>query len=70
MEGFLKGVEARAAALQDSERNQVQERLKLAREFLGSHDPLDFFLSWKTPSERYSPGYGSGLDDSGSEPSV
>lgn len=29
------------------------ERLRLAREFLGNQDPLEFFLAWKTPDERY-----------------
>lgn len=37
-----------------------------AREFLGTQDPLDFFLAWKTPVERYQPQYeglGAGEDD-------
>ncbi len=55
VERFLKGVQERAAALPADERDGVLERLKLAREFLGSQDPLDFFLAWKTPLERYRP---------------
>lgn len=55
VERFLKGVQDRAAALPADERDGVLERLKLAREFLGSQDPLDFFLAWKTPLERYRP---------------
>ena len=31
------------------------KRLALAREFVGTQDPLDFFRSWKTPFERYVP---------------
>ncbi len=54
---FLVGVEQRAATLPEGESAPVQERLKLAREFLGTQDPLDFFLSWKIPEERYRPAY-------------
>jgi hypothetical protein len=46
-----------AAELPETDRAPVLERLKLAREFLGTQDPLDFFLSWKTPVERYRPRY-------------
>lgn len=53
VEHFLAGVEQRAAELPEADRGSVFERLKLAREFLGSQDPLDFFMSWKTPSELY-----------------
>jgi hypothetical protein len=41
--------------LSEAEREPVLERLQLAREFIGAQDPLDFFRSWKTPSERYKP---------------
>ncbi len=57
VERFLAGVEQRAAESPECDRGQVLERLKLAREFLGTQDPLDFFLSWKTPVERYRPLY-------------
>lgn len=57
IERFLAGVEQRAAELPETDREPVLERLKLAREFLGTQDPLDFFLSWKTPSERYQTAY-------------
>lgn len=55
VERFLQEVHAHAQALPADERNAVLDRLKLAREFLGSQNPLDFFLSWKTPTERYQP---------------
>ncbi len=58
IERFLTGVEERAALLTGDERVQVLQRLQLAREFLGTQDPLDFFMSWKTPVERYRPLYG------------
>lgn len=65
IERFLSGVEDRAKGLGDQERAHVSERLALAREFLGSQDPIDFFRNWKTPSELYLPRYaedGSPLD--------
>jgi hypothetical protein len=55
IEQFLRGVEERASKLSEIEREAVQERLRLAREFIGEHDPLEFVLSWKTPGERYVP---------------
>lgn len=55
VEQFLKGVEERATDLPEVQREQVLNRLRLAREFVGTQDPLDFFNSWKTPSERYVP---------------
>jgi hypothetical protein len=60
---FLKGVDAQAAGLPEDQRTKVQERLQLARDFLGSQDPLDFFLAWKTPSERYQKKFDSFEDD-------
>lgn len=61
VERFLKGVEERASGLTGDRRDEVLQRLGLAREFLGTQDPLDFFLNWKTPVERYQPQY-EGLD--------
>ena len=55
VEHFLAGVEMRASEKSSDERDKVLERLELAREFLGTQDPLDFFLAWKTPSELYRP---------------
>ena len=57
VEMFLAGVEIRAAALLETDMAVVLKRLTLAREFLGTQDPLDFFMSWKTPGERYRPVY-------------
>ncbi len=57
VELFLAGVEKRANELPENERSPVLERLKLAREFLGTQDPLEFFLAWETPGERYKPAY-------------
>jgi hypothetical protein len=55
IEQFLKGVEARATTLPEVQRGQVLDRLQLAREFIGTQEPLEFFRSWKTPEERYMP---------------
>lgn len=55
IEQFLRGVEERASSLSETQREAVQERLRLAREFIGVQDPLEFLLSWKSPSERYVP---------------
>lgn len=63
VERFLKGVEERANDLAGDRRNEVLQRLGLAREFLGTQDPLEFFLNWRTPVERYQPQY----EDSGAE---
>ena len=53
--GFLTGVEQSAFDLTEEERAPVLERLKLAREFLGTQAPLNFFMAWTTPAERYQP---------------
>jgi hypothetical protein len=58
VERFLAGVEEGLAGLPDGRRDQALQKLKLAREFIGTQDPLDFFLSWKTPPEFYQPIYG------------
>lgn len=57
IERFLVGVEQRAEQLPADERQKVQDRLSLARQFLETQDPLDFFLNWRTPVERYQPRY-------------
>jgi predicted nuclease with TOPRIM domain len=58
IEQFFKGVEERASNLSETQHETVQERLRLAREFVGVQDPLEFLLSWKTPSELYVPSAG------------
>lgn len=67
VERFLTGVEERVSTLPDDERGEVLQRLKLARDFLGTQDPLDFFLSWRIPSERYQPLYEIADEDGHSE---
>jgi hypothetical protein len=55
IEQFFKGVEERAIELPASDQARILDRLQLARESIGTQDPLEFFLSWKAPKERYQP---------------
>lgn len=55
VERFFEGVQSRAQDLPEEQRHEVLKRLTLAREFVGTHDPLDFLRSWQTPVERYVP---------------
>lgn len=52
---FLMGLEQGIALLPVAERGSIQERVTLARDLLGSIDPMPHFLSWRTPGERYVP---------------
>jgi GTP1/Obg family GTP-binding protein len=52
IEHFFRDAEAQAANLDPEKRARVLERLKLAREMIGSIDALDYFRRWRTPSER------------------
>lgn len=54
---FFDGVEKRAAHLPNGEAAPILERLALARGFIGSLDPMEFFLAWRTPQERHQPAY-------------
>lgn len=55
LEQFFKRVESQARDLPADRRREVLNRLELARDFAGTQDPMDFFRSWKTPTERYVP---------------
>ena len=57
VEDFLRGVEDHIGKLPDERKQAAFQRLGLAREFLGSTDPMDLFLAWKSPSERYQSPY-------------
>jgi hypothetical protein len=59
VEEFFKGVEKRVQSpeIPEARRQEILTRLKLAREFLGTQDPLDFLMSWRMPLERYQPKY-------------
>jgi hypothetical protein len=55
IEQFFKAVEERADALPAAQQALILERLQLARETIGTQDPLEFFKSWEAPRERYVP---------------
>lgn len=50
---FLAQLEQTVASLPESERASVQARIVLARELLGSLDPMPRFRKWRAPAERY-----------------
>jgi len=52
IEQFFADAERRTADLEDEERNRLLDRLKRARELIGSADALEHFMIWKTPEER------------------
>ena len=54
---FLEGVAQAATSLPDENKNRVMDRLALAHELLGSQEPLEHFLQWLAPAERYTPLY-------------
>jgi hypothetical protein len=54
---FFQGVAASTSALPEDERERVLSRLAMARSFVGTQDPMEFFLNWQTPQERYRPRY-------------
>lgn len=55
LEQFFEGVQVRAQGLSETERHEILGRLQLAREFVGTQNPLEFFRAWKAPHERYVP---------------
>jgi hypothetical protein len=55
LEQFFGGIEKHVQGLPEEQRPEMLKRLALAREFVGTQDPMDFFRSWKTPVERYTP---------------
>ncbi|MEO8101616.1 MAG: hypothetical protein ABI790_03770 [Betaproteobacteria bacterium] len=52
IEAFFADAEQSLADLPESDRQRLVDRLKRAREMLGSTRALDRFLSWRTPDER------------------
>ena len=51
-EQFFRDAELRAATLEPEKSSRLLERLKFAREMVGSIDALEHFLAWKAPDER------------------
>jgi len=52
IEQFFRDAEQRTAGLSENDRFRLLDRLKLAREMVGSVDALDRFLAWRSPDER------------------
>jgi len=52
MEQFFEHAERKTAALAEYERRRMLERLRLARELVGSGEALDRFKGWKASHER------------------
>lgn len=52
---FLDRLEQDIARLPESERASLEARLALARELVGTTDPMPQFLAWLTPAQRYTP---------------
>ena len=52
LEQFFKKVESHARDLPEERQLQILRRLELARDFVGTQDPMEFFHSWKTPVEE------------------
>lgn len=66
VERFFDEVERRIDDLPPGDRAAIGERLRLARQFVGTRSPLDVLLAWKTPQERYQPLYPD--DQAGQDP--
>jgi hypothetical protein len=60
VERFLDELSVSIDQLPESERVPLVKRLQLAREFMGTVDPLEFFRTWKTPREIYEPKFATG----------
>lgn len=55
VERFFEELSNAIGGAPEPERTELVERLQLAKEFMGTADPLDFFRAWKTPLEIYRP---------------
>lgn len=60
VERFLDELSRSIDQLPEEERAVMVERLRLAKQFLGTVDPLEFFRGWKTPREIYAPRFEEG----------
>lgn len=57
VERFFEEAERRLASTESEYRTELQERLALAREMLGTLDPLEYLEEWLAPEERYQSKY-------------
>jgi len=59
VEHFLHELATAIQRASEPERSHLMERLRLAQEFVGTADALDFLRGWKAPIEIYQPIYPS-----------
>jgi len=52
IEQFFSDAELLAAGMEKDEKAKLLDRLRRARELIGSIDALDHFMNWKSPEER------------------
>jgi hypothetical protein len=52
---FLDGLEQKIDSIPEPDRAEIKARVALARELLGSSDPMAHFLAWRAPTELYMP---------------
>jgi hypothetical protein len=57
IEQFFREAEGRIAQAEPGRQEQLSARLSLAREMVGTLDPLDFLENWVAPAERYKTRY-------------
>jgi len=55
VERFFDELSQSIDKLPDDERSAMMARLRLAREFMGTVDPIQYFKKWRTPREIYVP---------------
>ena len=52
LEAFFSDAERRIDEVAEDQRDRTRERLRRARELIGSVNALDRFGAWRTPEER------------------
>jgi hypothetical protein len=60
-------LEQRTADLPPTQQERVRNRIAVARAFIGTQDPFEYFLNWKTPTEIYAPRYKENYDSEGDD---
>lgn len=59
VERFFTDAEERLKCTNEERRQRLEERLTLAKEMMGTADPLDFIENWIAPEQRHRPKFGS-----------
>jgi hypothetical protein len=62
VERFLDELSRSIDRLPEEERAPMLDRLRLAKEFMGTVDPLEFFREWRAPEEIYRPLFPQALE--------